>query len=253
MSKFLLNLLLQISKALVNSKIQFLIQKFFFLILARPTLRPTRSLSLASPLVVLSPTGRKRPTGPSSPRVSRVFAGNTFSFSVYAFRAGRLSHVSLSTGPHMSVSSPTSSHPSSPAPPPIPGHRAPLSSAPWVPSSHYHLAFISPPLISLLNLSSSRPSSMALTPLTPPLTARPPLPGAPPGPYKRRAPPHSSPHLFQPLFASLHTRAFLSPRAATSPFCTVVSQPPQRRSSSGETRAEFPSLPSPFCAPAGEH
>jgi hypothetical protein len=32
MSKFLLNLLLQNSKALVNSKIQFLIQKFFFLI-----------------------------------------------------------------------------------------------------------------------------------------------------------------------------------------------------------------------------
>jgi hypothetical protein len=30
MSKFLLNLLLQISKALVNSKIQFLIQKFLF-------------------------------------------------------------------------------------------------------------------------------------------------------------------------------------------------------------------------------
>jgi hypothetical protein len=31
MSKFLLNLLLQISKALLNSKIQFLIWKFFFL------------------------------------------------------------------------------------------------------------------------------------------------------------------------------------------------------------------------------
>jgi hypothetical protein len=31
MSKFLLKILLQISKALVNSKIQFLIQKFFFL------------------------------------------------------------------------------------------------------------------------------------------------------------------------------------------------------------------------------
>jgi hypothetical protein len=30
MSKFLLNLLVQISKALVNLKIQFLIQKFFF-------------------------------------------------------------------------------------------------------------------------------------------------------------------------------------------------------------------------------
>jgi hypothetical protein len=40
MSKFLLNLLLQISKAMVNSKIQFLIQKFFFLLSARPTPRP---------------------------------------------------------------------------------------------------------------------------------------------------------------------------------------------------------------------
>jgi hypothetical protein len=45
MSKFLLNLLLQISKALVNSKIQFLIWKFFFLISAPPTLRPTRPLA----------------------------------------------------------------------------------------------------------------------------------------------------------------------------------------------------------------
>jgi hypothetical protein len=31
MSKFILNLLVQIFKALVNSEIQFLIQKFFFL------------------------------------------------------------------------------------------------------------------------------------------------------------------------------------------------------------------------------
>jgi hypothetical protein len=36
MSKFLLSLLVQISKTLVYSKIQFLIQKFFFLISARP-------------------------------------------------------------------------------------------------------------------------------------------------------------------------------------------------------------------------
>jgi hypothetical protein len=42
MSKFLLNLLVQISKALVNSEIQFLIQKYFFL-------WPSR-LPLASPL-----------------------------------------------------------------------------------------------------------------------------------------------------------------------------------------------------------
>jgi hypothetical protein len=43
MSKFLLNLLVQISKALVNSKIQFLIQNFFFFAFARPTLRPTQA------------------------------------------------------------------------------------------------------------------------------------------------------------------------------------------------------------------
>jgi hypothetical protein len=145
--------------------------EILFLISARPTMRPTRPLSPASPLAAPSPTGRKHPASPSSPRVSRVFARNTFSFSVNAFRAGRLSHVSLSTGPQMSVSSPTSSRPSLPVPPPIPGHRASLSSAPRVPSSRYHLAFISSPLISLLNLSSSQPSSMALKPLTPALTA----------------------------------------------------------------------------------
>jgi hypothetical protein len=49
MSKFLLNLLLQNSKALVNSKIQFLIQKFIFLIFgpadlaAHPTFGPAGS------------------------------------------------------------------------------------------------------------------------------------------------------------------------------------------------------------------
>jgi hypothetical protein len=157
MSKFLLNLLLQISKALVNSKNPIFNSEILFLdfgpadLAAHPASQPSL------------PTGHtvsrrpKAPAGPSSPRVGRVFTGNTFSFSVYAFRAGRLSHVSLSTGPHMLVSSPTSNHPSSPTPPPIPGHRAPLSSAPRVPSSRYHLAFISPPLISLLNLSSSRP------------------------------------------------------------------------------------------------
>jgi hypothetical protein len=37
MSKFLLNLLLQISKALVNSKIQFLFQKFLFFLIFGPT------------------------------------------------------------------------------------------------------------------------------------------------------------------------------------------------------------------------
>jgi hypothetical protein len=61
MSKFLINLLLQISKALVNSKIQFLIQKFFFLISARPTLRPTRPLAQPA----------HRPCRPHRPKPSR--------------------------------------------------------------------------------------------------------------------------------------------------------------------------------------
>jgi hypothetical protein len=118
MSKFLLNLLLQIFIALVNSKIQFLIQKFFFLISARPTLRPIRPLSPASPLAAPPPQAKTVPTGPSSPRVGCVFVGNTSSLLVRAFQADRLSHVSLSTRPQMSVSSPTSSRPTSPAPPP---------------------------------------------------------------------------------------------------------------------------------------
>jgi hypothetical protein len=86
MSKFLLNLLLQISKALVNSKNPIFNSKILFLlILARPTLRPTQPLSPASPLVAPSLAGRKRPTGLSSPRVGHVLAGNTFSFSDHAF------------------------------------------------------------------------------------------------------------------------------------------------------------------------
>jgi hypothetical protein len=64
MSKFLLNLLAQISKALVNSKIQFLIQKFFFLTFG-PALRPTRPLAQPARWPLLScrlkPTGRPKP------------------------------------------------------------------------------------------------------------------------------------------------------------------------------------------------
>jgi hypothetical protein len=57
----------------------------FFLISARPTLRPTRPLSPARPLATPSPAGQKRPAGPSSPPVGRVLVGNTFSFSDHAF------------------------------------------------------------------------------------------------------------------------------------------------------------------------
>jgi hypothetical protein len=163
MSKFLLNLLLQISKALVNSKIQFLIQKFFFLILARPTLRPTRPL--AQPAHWPRRPRRPKPSlaDPSSPRVGHVFTRNTSSLLIRAFRAGCLCLISLTTEPQLSAPSLTSSRPSSPTPPPLPGHRAPPSSTPRVPPDRYHLALISPPLNPPLN---PPPSSMALKPLT---------------------------------------------------------------------------------------
>jgi hypothetical protein len=85
MSKFLLNLILQISKALVNSKIQFLIQKFIF-----PDFWPNRprgplGLWPSQPTGRAVPAGRNRPAGPSSPRVGHVFVGKTFSSSVHAF------------------------------------------------------------------------------------------------------------------------------------------------------------------------
>jgi hypothetical protein len=70
MSKFLLNVLLQISKALVNSKIQFLIQKFFFLISAQPTLRPTRPL--AQPAHWPCHPRRPKPSWPAHPARASV-------------------------------------------------------------------------------------------------------------------------------------------------------------------------------------
>jgi hypothetical protein len=156
--------------------------------------------------------------------------------------------VSLTTGPHLSASSPTSSRPSSPAPPPISGHRALLRSAPRVPSDHYHIVFVSPPLIPLLNLSSSRPSSMSLKTLTPTLTALATSPRRFPDPYKRRAPSPSftaplptlislSPSSNLPLIERRHHRAL-----------PVVARPPRRHSSPGEALIELPVPPTLFCA-----
>jgi hypothetical protein len=89
------------------------------------------------------------------------------------------------------------------------------------------------------------PSSMALKPLTPVLNPRPPLPGAPPAPYKRRAPSPSSfplsPCLSNPLTEHRRRRAF-----------TVVARPPRRHPSPGEALAELPGHSSLCCAPAGE-
>jgi hypothetical protein len=80
MSKFLLNLLLQISKALVNSKIQFLIQKFFFLNFSPADFAPHSAFGPARPLASLPPQAKTAPAGPTSPRAGRVFMGIRFPF-----------------------------------------------------------------------------------------------------------------------------------------------------------------------------
>jgi hypothetical protein len=63
-----------------------LIRKFLFFPDFR-TSRPHDPLGLwpSQPIGRAVPKGQNRPAGPSSPRVGRVFAGNTFSFSVHAF------------------------------------------------------------------------------------------------------------------------------------------------------------------------
>jgi hypothetical protein len=207
---------------------------------------------LASPPAAPSPQAEiARPAHPARASVTSSWEIR-FPLRFTPSRADRLPPFSLTTGPRLSAPSPTSSRPSSPAPPPIPGHRAPLSSAPRVPSNHYHLTFISPPLIPLLNLSSSRQSSMALKPLTSELAALATSPRRSPGPYKRRAPSPSftgplpahislSPCSSLPLTERRHHRAL-----------TIVARPPRRRSSPGEALIELPVHSSLCCASAGE-
>jgi hypothetical protein len=108
MSKFLLNLLLQISKALVNSKTQFLIRKLFFLYF-RPG-RPRGPFGLwPSQPTDRAVSHRPKQSQPAHP--SRVSIASSreirFPFQITPSRAGRLSLVSLSTGPHLSESPPS--------------------------------------------------------------------------------------------------------------------------------------------------
>jgi hypothetical protein len=83
--KIALNLLLHISKALINSKIQFLIQKSFFLAFGPANLAARSASGPASPPAAPSPRAEIIPASPSSLRVGRVFVENTFSLSVHAF------------------------------------------------------------------------------------------------------------------------------------------------------------------------
>jgi hypothetical protein len=80
MSKFLLNLLLQIPKSLVNLKIQFLIQKFFFLTFGPANLAAHSAFGPASSLASLPYRPKTTPAGPPIPRVGHVFTGIRFPF-----------------------------------------------------------------------------------------------------------------------------------------------------------------------------
>jgi hypothetical protein len=123
MPKFLLNLLLRISKALVNSKIQFLIQKFFFLTFGPADLVAHSAFGPASPLASLPPQAKTARAGPPSPRVGRVFTGIRFPFcfapSELAASLLSLCQVGLSCQFHLPPAPADRCHflPSSPATP----------------------------------------------------------------------------------------------------------------------------------------
>jgi hypothetical protein len=105
MSKFLLNLLVQISKALVNSKIQILIQKFFFLTFGLADLAAHLAFGPASPLASLPPQAETAPASPPSPRVGRVFTGIRFPFWFAPSELAASPLVSLPSEAELSVSS----------------------------------------------------------------------------------------------------------------------------------------------------
>jgi hypothetical protein len=138
MSKFLLNLLLQISKALVNLKIQFLIQKFFSLLWARPTPRPVRPMAQPAhrPRHPRRPKSSRPAASPSSIASSRKIC---FPFQITPSRASRLSLVSLSIGPHLSDSPPSPRRLTPVGNPPRRRSPAPL------PRASDALSFYSPP------------------------------------------------------------------------------------------------------------
>jgi hypothetical protein len=126
MSKFLLNLL-QISKALLNSKIQFLIQKSFFFTFGPADLAAHSAFGPAGPRWPLSsPAGRSPQAGPCRSARARRWriCKNTFSSLISDFcHRHLLSLPSLTRGPHMSESSSPPRRPTPAVSPPC--HRFP--------------------------------------------------------------------------------------------------------------------------------
>jgi hypothetical protein len=139
----------------------------FSLFSARTTLQPTRPV--AQPAHWPRRPRRSKPSRPAhlAARRSPLRGKYVFPFGSRLPRRPPLPRLFVNRA-QLSAPSPTSSRLSSPAPPPLPGHRAPPSSMPRVPPDRYHLAFIFPPLNPLLN---PPPSSMVLKPLTPALNS----------------------------------------------------------------------------------
>jgi hypothetical protein len=187
MSKFLLNLLVQISKDLVYSKIKFYSEKNF-----PRHFQPVRlfgpavahSFFLSNRPLPLFPLGLGLTAGPAGPRVDDAPPNCHLPHrkTPPAAPPSPSLHAWLTDGPHLS---------SFTFGPPELGHAATTSrcsprrpALPRMPPEllppRHHFPLLNPQLL------TSPPPSMALMPLTPPLHPRPPLSGAPPTPIKRR-------------------------------------------------------------------
>jgi hypothetical protein len=215
MSKFLLNLLVQISKALVYSKIQFLFRKEFSSDFgpsgpASPVLACFALLATVSTLI---------PFGLSS---LGIFAKRCISFHFAHPGNDAFSLTPLPCGPRLSASSPSPRRPISVTSPPL----LTASVHPASPGlqhqdanrSVYSPALI-PPFNPPLNPSLSHPAFNGIKAIT---AGRFPLPrpGVPlPSPYKRRAPPSG---FTGPLPASLRAQAPPAPCASSAGYSPLT-------------------------------
>jgi hypothetical protein len=165
MSEFLLNHLLQISKVLVNSKIQFLIQKFFFLTFGPADHAVHSAFRPASPLASLPPQAE---TPPSPAHPARASVASLWEY-VFPFgsclpslpplpRLSAKRAPAVSSIPHLWPSE--LAHAATAFRPPRAAQLRASGAAKPLPTRHH----FPPPLNSPLN-PPPRPSSMALKPL----------------------------------------------------------------------------------------
>jgi hypothetical protein len=136
---------------LVNSKVQFLIQKFLFFAFGPVDLAAHSAFGPAGSGWPRCPC-RPKPPSPAHPARASVASlrDYVFPFGSCLPSWSLLPHLSVKR-PRLSAPSLTSCRPSSAVPPPPPGHPAPPSSVPRVPPSRYHPAIISPTLNPPLN------------------------------------------------------------------------------------------------------